>query len=151
MSSNYLNITNRNEIDIKGVKDILSYDDEKVICPNCHHSRSVCGSCIHSTTCLFETDPDPMPKVVVQQMRNGNTVIQQQVRNPAREEKFCKNCKCYNEEFHWFECECGEKKSTAPHSFVNDKCVCGYEKKTEPLLSVLYFRRFFHRFSAIFQ
>lgn len=76
------------------------YDDGKVICPGCHTTRSICGSCIHSATCLFATDPDPIPKVVVQQMRNGNTVIQQQVRNPAREEKFCKNCKCYNEEFH---------------------------------------------------
>ena len=37
----------------------------------------------------------------------------------------------FDSEFHWFECECGEKKSTAQHAFIDGKCTCGYEQKAE--------------------
>ena len=34
----------------------------------------------------------------------------------------------FDAEFHWFECECGEKKETTQHNFDNGACVCGYKK-----------------------
>lgn len=72
----------------------------KVICPTCAQQMAACGACAHSKICTFETDPSPIPKIVVQTVQQGNMRIQQQVRNPAREEITCKNCKCYNEEYH---------------------------------------------------
>ena len=72
----------------------------KVICPNCAQFMMACGSCKFSEGCAFDTDPSPIPKVVMQTIQQGNMRIQQQVRNPAREEITCKKCKCYNEEFH---------------------------------------------------
>lgn len=72
----------------------------KVICPACAQYMMACGSCQFSEGCAFETDPSPLPKVVIQTIQQGNMMIQQQVRNPAREEITCKKCKCYNEEFH---------------------------------------------------
>ena len=35
----------------------------------------------------------------------------------------------FDSEFHWFECECGEDKGKAAHSFTDGKCICGYEKE----------------------
>lgn len=35
----------------------------------------------------------------------------------------------YDAEFHWYECACGEKKSTERHVFVEGVCACGYEKQ----------------------
>lgn len=32
----------------------------------------------------------------------------------------------YNQEKHWFECDCGEKSNETNHSLVNDSCICGY-------------------------
>lgn len=37
----------------------------------------------------------------------------------------------YDNDYHWHECECGEDKGNAPHSLVDGKCACGYEKKEE--------------------
>jgi len=34
----------------------------------------------------------------------------------------------FDSEFHWLECECGEKKGSTQHTFENGKCICGYEK-----------------------
>lgn len=72
----------------------------RISCQQCARQLSVCGSCSHATVCLFESDPSPLPKVVVQTVRNGNMTIQQQVRNPAREEITCKKCNCYNDDWH---------------------------------------------------
>lgn len=72
----------------------------KVICPTCAQFMAACGSCQFSEGCAFETDPSPLPKVITQTIQQGNMRIQQQIRNPAREEITCKNCKCYNETNH---------------------------------------------------
>lgn len=37
----------------------------------------------------------------------------------------------YDNEYHWFECDCGEKKDKAEHVLVDNKCECGYENSTE--------------------
>ena len=32
----------------------------------------------------------------------------------------------YDNESHWFECECGEKNNRSVHNIINSECVCGY-------------------------
>ncbi len=35
----------------------------------------------------------------------------------------------HDNDYHWFECECGEDKGKTAHSFTDGKCSCGYEKE----------------------
>ena len=65
-------------------------------CPRCRELLKTCQTC--SALCEFETNPDPMPKVVVKTVRQGNIQMQTQIRNPDRESKFCHSCGCYDEE-----------------------------------------------------
>ena len=37
----------------------------------------------------------------------------------------------FDDEYHWFECECGEKTESQAHIITNEKCVCGYEEQEE--------------------
>lgn len=49
--------------------------------------------------CEFETNPSTIPKVVQQRIQQGPMTSIVQVKNPTRVEMFCKNCKCFDEEF----------------------------------------------------
>ena len=69
-----------------------------LLCPSCYQLLETCQVCGHFNECEFETNPDPLPKYVRQETRNGNMVIVTDVKNPERIRKFCKNCKCYREE-----------------------------------------------------
>ena len=69
------------------------------ICDECRLALSTCAGCRNSSTCLFESDPSPVPKVIQQQIRQGNMVIQQPVKNPLRIQITCeKGCLCYDKE-----------------------------------------------------
>lgn len=37
----------------------------------------------------------------------------------------------FDNECHWYECDCGDKKNYVIHDLVNNKCACGYEKIEE--------------------
>ena len=67
-------------------------------CQECASKLSSCAFCFKAEACEFETNPDPMPKVTIQQMRQGNMVMQTQVKNPERIKKFCPSCRCWNTE-----------------------------------------------------
>lgn len=70
----------------------------KAMCPNCNAAMKTCQTCLLADECLFETDPNPLPKVVTKTIRQGNAVMQAQVKNPERESAICPSCKCWNEE-----------------------------------------------------
>jgi hypothetical protein len=67
-------------------------------CPNCFEVLRTCQGCVKGTQCAFETDPNPMPKVVIKTVKQGNMVAQTQVRNEEREKLFCYNCGCWDAE-----------------------------------------------------
>lgn len=67
-------------------------------CGNCNKLLNTCQACDKFNICPFETDPDPMPKVVVKTIRQGNMTMQTQVKNEERIKKFCHSCNCWNEE-----------------------------------------------------
>lgn len=72
----------------------------ELLCEQCYNILDTCQSCGAAQSCAFETDPSLLPKVVMRQVRQGNMVMQTQVRNPDREEITCKKgCKCYNNDF----------------------------------------------------
>ena len=41
--TNYLSVTNRNEIEIKGVVDIISYDSNKIVIQLAETELTICG------------------------------------------------------------------------------------------------------------
>jgi hypothetical protein len=80
---------------------IIEIDEKEQVheyCPNCLQLLKSCQSCPRARVCPFETDPNPMPKVVVQTIQQGNMTVQTQVRNEERERLFCHNCECWHEE-----------------------------------------------------
>lgn len=88
------NLTMPNQI----IYDIDMNGKEHGVCGGCAKSLGTCESCNRIQTCLFETDPDPMPKVVVKTIQQGNMTMQTQCRNEEREKKFCHTCPCWNKE-----------------------------------------------------
>lgn len=75
--------------------------DEKgkahIICRKCVLAPP-CNVCKSAQTCPFETDPFCRePKYIVQEIRQGNMVMQTQVINIARVKATCSKCTCYNE------------------------------------------------------
>ena len=46
--------------------------------------------------CEFITNPDPMPQVVMKTVRQGNMMMQTQVKNEERVQKFCPSCCCWD-------------------------------------------------------
>ena len=72
----------------------------KRICTKCSQLSGTCGSCSFGTTCDFETNPSPLPKVVQKQVRQGNQIAVVTVMNEERIRETCqKNCKCWSENF----------------------------------------------------
>jgi hypothetical protein len=72
-----------------------------LLCPNCVKRQGTCAACIRVQDCRFQTDPSPIPPVIMQTRQEGNVFIQEQIRNPEREAITCKLCECWNGE------ECG--------------------------------------------
>ena len=68
-------------------------------CGRCAQLINTCQACPKFQTCPFETDPNPMPKVVTRTVQQGNMVMQVQGRNPERVALLCPTCDCWNDEF----------------------------------------------------
>ena len=71
----------------------------ELFCENCAERFGTCYMCQHRNECAFETDTDPMPKIInktVSQM-GGRMITTTQIMNPERVEKFCKVCQCNSE------------------------------------------------------
>ena len=69
------------------------------VCEHCSKKMKYCTTCVHYQPCDFETNPVAIPKYVMKEIRQGNMIAQQQIRNPERIRQTCqKNCKCYRED-----------------------------------------------------
>ena len=68
-----------------------------LVCINCLQKMYSCETCECGNTCKFEQDHTvPEPTYVMQQIRQGPAVIQQQVKNPKRINLTCRvNCPCF--------------------------------------------------------
>lgn len=77
----------------------VEHTSEGVIhyCEQCHQALNTCQLCPNVRKCEFHTNPDPMPKVVMKTVRQGNMVMQTQVKNEERVQKFCPSCCCWDE------------------------------------------------------
>ena len=73
-------------------------DNWHMYCGRCKTLLSTCQTCKKVAVCPFETDPNPMPKVVMKTVQNGNMIMQTQVRNEERIKLFCLSCDCWDSE-----------------------------------------------------
>lgn len=76
-------------------------DDDKYLYAHhqCIKAYGHCETCANASLCAFQTSAIEIPPVVVQTIHQGNAVIQQQVKNPARIAETCaKGCSCYIDE-----------------------------------------------------
>lgn len=86
-------------ITLQPVYDLEEGGSCHLLCMNCATQRNTCLFCKNNTECAFETDPSPLPKVIMKTIQQSNMVMQQQVLNPDRIEITCKkNCKCFDAE-----------------------------------------------------
>ena len=103
-------------IPLIGKKYLELIDDKyNVLCPSCHSKMYTCQLCIKSNKCLFQTDPSSLPKTVARTVRQGNMIMQTEVRNPDREKITCTKCDC------WIENECQKEQGRCKnflYSFV---------------------------------
>ena len=72
--------------------------NERLYCQRCAALFDTCSLCLNSVGCEFETNPSPLPKVVVQTIRQGAVTMQQQIKNPERIKQFCFPCKCFDQD-----------------------------------------------------
>lgn len=86
----------------KGILSGAIVSGGKLYCSDCAKLIDTCVTCAMQDTCAFDTDPSSLPKAVMKQVRNGNMIMQTQVRNPEREKITCHNCSC------WFDNKCNK-------------------------------------------
>lgn len=78
----------------------VEYDCDGILrqyCERCHQAFQTCQLCPKFQKCEFMTNPDPMPQVIMKTVRQGNMVMQAQVKNEKRVQKFCPSCCCWDE------------------------------------------------------
>lgn len=83
-------------------KVFISGDGKALTCEECQKALNSCRGCknFKPETCEFETNSDPMPKVITQTQSLGNNqIMQSQVPNQERINKFCPSCACWNAEY----------------------------------------------------
>lgn len=74
-----------------------------MLCKSCYSHLDTCATCAHQE-CEFRTNPDPMPALVQRTAQRGGATVITQVPNPAREEKFCHTCFCWNKDESFCAC-----------------------------------------------
>lgn len=76
-----------------------SRGEYRTICNQCGVALKTCAGCQNGRSCAFENDPRP-DKIILKTIRQGNAILQKQVRNPEIIRDTCaKGCKCFSEEF----------------------------------------------------
>ena len=83
-------------------QQILCLDGDvwHILCPNCASQLNSCSFCKKVNTCLFETDPSPLPKMIQKQIRQGPMISVTTEKNPERIRQTCeKGCDCFDPNF----------------------------------------------------
>lgn len=80
----------------KGEVIVPSNGTYYLACARCYASFYTCQACVHEANCDFETNPSPIPKIIPQEIRQGNCIVQMPIKNPERVKLTCFKCKCFN-------------------------------------------------------
>lgn len=72
----------------------------RTLCEACSQRLATCAFCKQANICDFETNPSPLPKMIQQQIRQGNMITVGTIKNPDRIRQTCQNgCPCYDPNF----------------------------------------------------
>ena len=67
-----------------------------LLCNNCASKITICDTCKQAQICSFRTDSTIKEQPIIPQtIRQGNTITQTQMKNPARIKLTCEKCTCY--------------------------------------------------------
>lgn len=103
-------------IPIASVMEIDENNNSHILCQRCNQAFETCASCDNAQYCDFETNPSTEPKTIIKQIRQGNSIMQIEIKNPSRIEMTCKqNCSCFDPEngcLREFNSQCGKYKHT---------------------------------------
>ena len=70
------------------------------ICGACQGLMGLCHTCTHRHECSFSSSPSQTEPYIMQEIRQGNTVFRQRVKNPERVRETCQDgCVCFDKEF----------------------------------------------------
>lgn len=79
---------------------VFNGDKTHFMCPRCASAINTCNFCEELNYCDFETNPSSVPKIIKQEIRQGNFISVQTVKNIERIRLTCQNgCKCWSEDF----------------------------------------------------
>jgi hypothetical protein len=106
----------------EGLLLINFYDNWHYICQNHFSVLYTCQTCDWSAQCGFHNDPNGQP-YIVQQVRQGNMIIQQQVKNPEMISQHCTTCHC----------SFGDKNDCLKESYPNEKGCPNWQLRKELL------------------
>ena len=75
-------------------------ENNHYLCADCASLSGTCRRCVNYNICPFETHQSPTPKVIQKQIRQGNSILSTQIRNPDRIEETCASlCNCFSPTF----------------------------------------------------
>ena len=78
----------------------INEDQVRFVCINCHSLSNTCTRCRNKSSCAFETDPSPIPKVVEKTIKQGPMISVTKVKNPSRIDITCREkCSCFDPSF----------------------------------------------------
>ncbi len=80
----------------------VNEDDVKLICFNCSSLNGTCYRCRYALKCEFDDAIDTLPHFVCAQNNKGHVIITSDIPNPERIEKYCKVCRCWDDEYGCF-------------------------------------------------
>lgn len=67
----------------------------RLICETCYSKVNTCDMC--QEICGVNNDNSGIPKVIPQQMRQDNMILQANIINPELIKKYCPNCSCFSD------------------------------------------------------
>ena len=68
-----------------------------IVCGSCLAALGTCRSCANGKYCDFQQNPIKIPPMIQQTQWQGNMMVSQTIRNPARIAETCeKNCTCWD-------------------------------------------------------
>lgn len=82
----------------KEVIIIMGSEKEEMLCEQCNILFHSCADCANRNSCNFATVKDGIPKTVIKRMKHPVMgIVEQEIINPERVEKYCKTCVCGGE------------------------------------------------------
>lgn len=79
---------------------LIEEDTNNKICFQCNEKMKTCQLCTQFSRCEFQTNSSTIPLYITETVQQGNMIVQKQIKNKERIEKFCLSCPCYEGDYN---------------------------------------------------